>query len=84
MVIQLRLVLTAAAVLCAMGMFASTWLARANASAGCSPVHVDSGPALLGCHRGLVGGYPNLLKKGCKAVGMHGHDQLWSCPGKTH
>lgn len=82
MVIHLRFVLVAAAVLCAMGMFATTLLARASASAGCSPVQYDSGPALIGCHRGLFTGYPNLLHKGCKAVGVSGNKQLWACPAK--
>jgi hypothetical protein len=85
MVIQLRLALVSAAVLCAMGMFATTLLARASASAGCSPVQYDNtGPALLGCHRGLFTGYPSLLSKGCKAVGVSGKNQLWACPSKQH
>lgn len=81
MVVHLRLILLAALALCIMGFVATASMASSRVwSSGCSAVKVDSGPALQSCHRSLFGGYPNLLKKGCTAVGVRGENQLWSCP----
>jgi hypothetical protein len=82
MVVQLRLALVTVAALCSVGMF-GTLMTRAHAaSAGCSVVHLAGEPALIGCHKGWFEGYPNMLKKGCTAVGVSAGRQLWSCPNR--
>lgn len=81
MVVHLRLTLLAVLALCMMGFVATTSMASSRLwSSGCSLAKVDSGPPLTSCHRGLLAGYPNLMSRGCKAVGVQGKNQLWSCP----
>jgi hypothetical protein len=81
MVIQLRVILLAALVVCAAGFVATASMASSRIwQAGCSSIRIDAGPPLESCHRGLLAGYPNMMKRGCTAVGMRGKNQLWSCP----
>lgn len=81
MVLQLRIVLLAALAVCAAGFVATASMASSRVwSSGCSSVHVDAGPPLTSCHRSIFAGYPNLMKRGCTAVGTRGANQLWSCP----
>jgi hypothetical protein len=81
MIIHLRVALLAALALCMAGFGMTLSLARAGAlQSGCSSVRIDSGPPLTSCHRGLLGSYPNLMSRGCTAVGVTARAQLWSCP----
>lgn len=81
MVIQLRLVLIAVLALLGMATAAnSALMTRARVQPGCKTVHVGKGPALEACHAGWFNGYPNLMHKGCTAVGVTVKLQYWSCP----
>jgi hypothetical protein len=81
MVIQIRLLLVAVLALMGMAVAAnSALMTRARVEPGCTIVHMGKGPALEACHAGWFKGYPNLLSKGCTAVGVTAKLQYWSCP----
>lgn len=81
MVVPVRLVLLAVLAFSGMAVFAnSALLARAQLQPGCTTVHVAAGPAVEACHKGWFKGYPDLMSKGCTAVGVTPKLQYWSCP----
>jgi hypothetical protein len=81
MVVPFRLLLVAVTAVCGMAVFAnSALMTRAQVKPGCTLVRDNSGPALQACHAGWFKGYPNLLAKGCTAVGVAAKLQYWSCP----
>ena len=81
MVIHVRLLLVALLALSGMGIVAnSTLMTRAHVQPGCSIVRMGQGPSLEACHAGWFKGYPNLMSKGCTAVGVTSKLQYWSCP----
>jgi hypothetical protein len=81
MVVPVRLLLIAVLALSGMAIFAnSALLARARIDAGCSTVRSEGGEVLQACHAGWFKGYPNLMAKGCTAVGAAARLQYWSCP----
>jgi hypothetical protein len=81
MTIPVRLLLIAVLAFGAMGAFANTALmTRARVQPGCTTVRSASGAALEACHAGWFKGFPNLLDKGCTAVGVAAKLQYWSCP----
>ncbi len=81
MVTPVRLLLVAVLALAAMGLVAnSALMSRARIEPGCSIVHGGSGPDLQACHAGWFKGFPNLMTKGCTAVGVTAKLQYWSCP----
>lgn len=81
MAVPVRLLLVAVLALCGSAVAAnSALMTRAHLGAGCSSVHVGKGPALQACHAGWFKGYPNLMGKGCTAVGVTAKLQYWSCP----
>jgi hypothetical protein len=81
MVVPVRLLLVAVLALASMGVLAnSALMERARVEPGCSTVQADGGPALEACHKGWFKGYPNLMNKGCTAVGVSAKLQYWSCP----
>ena len=70
MVVPLRLVLVAVVAFMAMAVTAnSALMTRARLQPGCTVVHDGNGPALQACHKGWFKGFPNLMGKGCTAVG---------------
>ena len=82
MAVTVRLLVVAALALAGMGVAANaTLMSRAHIEPGCSMVHASSGgSALEACHAGWFKGYPNLVGKGCTAVGVTPKLQYWSCP----
>lgn len=81
MVVPVRFLLIAVLVFAAMGLVANgALLTRARVNAGCTTMNDGAGPALRACHRGWFKGYPNLMDKGCTAVGVTAKLQYWSCP----
>lgn len=81
MVVPVRLLLVAVLALAGMGVFADRALmTRVRIDPGCNLVHVGGGPDLEACHAGWFKGFPNLLAKGCTAVGVTAKLQYWSCP----
>ena len=81
MVVPARLLLVAVLALCGMAVFAnSALLTRARVQPGCGSVRTEHGDVLEACHAGWFKGYPNLMAKGCTAVGAATGVQYWSCP----
>ena len=85
MVVHARLLLVAVLALTGMALFTNSALvARAHLQPSCSTVQSAShGPALQACHKGWFKGFPNLMSKGCTAVGVTTQLQYWSCPART-
>jgi hypothetical protein len=81
MVVPVRLLLVAVLALSGIAVAAnSALMTRARVDAGCKAVQMSGGPTLEACHRGWFKGYPNLVSKGCTAVGETAKLQYWSCP----
>jgi hypothetical protein len=82
MAVPVRLLLAAVLALSAMGIVAnSALMTRAGVKPGCSVVNDgNGGPELQACHAGWFKGSPNLVSKGCTAVGVATSVQYWSCP----
>ena len=81
MAVPVRLLLVAVLALSAMTMFTnSALMTRARVKPGCTTVRSDEGATLEACHAGWFKSYPNLLDKGCTAVGAAAKLQYWSCP----
>lgn len=81
MVVPVRLLLVAVLAFSGMAVFAnSALMTRAQVQPGCATTHVTAGPALEACHKGWFKGFPNLMSKGCTAVGVTSKLEYWSCP----
>jgi hypothetical protein len=85
MVVHARLLLVAVLALTGMAVFTNSALvAHAQLQPSCNTVHAASGNATLeACHKGWFKGFPNLMNKGCTAVGVTAKLQYWSCPPRT-